>query len=143
MILAQWNVGWEGESGDTAFLYYSDDYGGTWHASPSVAGLNECSIALLPPDAEKEQQEEERVLMNCRVRRGLPRAQVVWTVSGAPGGNATNMSRGEVEYKEELVDPGCQAPPPSPNVSSCSSCSCCTPLPPPPPPAPRPSCASP
>ena len=57
MILAQWNVGWEGESGDTAFLYYSDDYGGTWHASPSVAGLNECSIALLA---------DESVAMNCR-----------------------------------------------------------------------------
>ena len=118
-----------------AFLYYSDDHGASWAASPSVQGLDECSIALLPPEADTAAEEEvpeesaavvvEHVLMNCRVPRGEPRrAQVVWRVAGSPArGEATMLTRSGVVPKEKLLDPGCQ-------VGSHLSLACLRPVPP-------------
>ena len=85
-------VGWKGDSSDVAFLYWSDDYGVTWRSSPSLSGLNECTIAFLVDAADG------RVLMNCRIGPGKPRKQVVWT-DGIPG---------PVQPVPSLTDPGCQ-----------------------------------
>lgn len=101
---------------DEAFLYWSHDRGRSWQASQSVAGVNECSIALLSPRspdgcsvAERvtgnaSAKEASDVLMNCRPPCNVAgcdrhRVQLVWR-DGRIASGPTHM--------DDLVDPGCQ-----------------------------------
>ena len=72
----------------SAFLYYSSDMGQTWKYSEPIAGLNECSIALLP---------NRSVAMNCR---SGDRRQLTFSEEG-------ELLMGPVQ-PTGLVDPGCQ-----------------------------------
>jgi sialidase-1 len=101
LAYSYYRLGRSGTSGDSAFLYWSDDDGHSWSASESVYGLNECSIAFR--ELPRRGREPERVLMNCRVQGGQNRAQVVFA-DGEPQLIDGKITRGV----PGLLDPGCQ-----------------------------------
>ena len=94
-----------GASGDVAFLYWSHDGGTSWQASQSVHGLDECSLAFLPPGATAADSTGiPDVLMNCRPpcnANGCDqhRVQLVWR-DGKVISGPTRL--------EGVIDPACQ-----------------------------------
>eukprot|EP01047_Picozoa_sp_COSAG01_P018720 COSAG01_NODE_1020_length_12097_cov_3.014919_12_plen_590_part_00 len=82
--------------GQFPFLYWSDTFGHTWKASPSLprqySDVGECGITFLVSERDG------RILMNCRTGRGH-RAVSVWSAEGV----LSNIS-----FPTSLQDPGCQ-----------------------------------
>ena len=75
------------------FLYFSDDYGKTWHASESFGSdLSECSIAFIP------RTDDSTIMMNCRTG-SHKRAQFIWA-------NRTKPS--QAQFFDGLIDSNCQ-----------------------------------
>lgn len=79
-------------------LYWSTTKGATWAASKTaIDKVDECSIAF---------KDHGVVLMNCRAHEN--RAQVTWKPVYDDDGALTDMVPSDVEYIDELADPGCQ-----------------------------------
>lgn len=71
-----------------AFLAWSTDFGNSWQHSPTVDGIDECSIAALPSGT---------IAMNCKSHCG--RSSLKWSAAGELLSNTCI---------ENLPDPGCQ-----------------------------------